>query len=428
MRIESPRGTDDLLRDQTKTWQYIEKTLRDLCEIYHFNEIRTPIFEHTEVFQRGVGESTDIVQKEMYTFLDRGERSVTLRPEGTAGVARAYIENKLYGEVNQPIKVYYNGPMFRYERQQEGRRRQFHQFGVEALGSEDPAIDAEVIALAMGIYERLEIKKIKLVINSLGDIESRKKHREALINHFTPHLDELCTDCQTRLSQNPLRVLDCKTDMDHPAMKTAPEILDFLNDSSAQYFEEVKQYLDAMEIQYEIDPTLVRGLDYYNHTTFEIMGTAEGFGAHSTLLGGGRYDGLIEQFGGPRTPGVGFALGMERLLLALEHEKIQLPLNDELDIYVVAIGDAVAKEAVRLTYELRKAGFKVDKDYQKRGVKAQFKSANRLDTKFVVIIGEEEMNKGTVKLRSMEDREEKEINTEELVTLLQEKLGGNEHD
>lgn len=426
MKLESPRGTDDLLQNETAIWQYIENELRDLCKTYHFKEIRTPIFEHTNVFQRGVGETTDIVQKEMYTFLDKKKRSITLRPEGTAGVARAYIENKLYGEVNQPIKVYYNGPMFRYERQQEGRRRQFHQFGVEALGSEDPAIDAEVIALAMGIYERLGIQSIELVINSLGDTSSRKQHREALIEHFTPYIDELCSDCQMRLTQNPLRVLDCKTDMNHPSMSTAPKILDFLNEESQQYFEQVKRYLDAMGISYVVDATLVRGLDYYSHTTFEIMGTAEGFGAHSTLLGGGRYDGLIEQFDGPRTPGVGFALGMERLLLALEHEDIKLPLADELDVFVVAIGDAVSEEAVRLVYELRKAGLKVDKDYQKRGVRAQFRAADRLEAKYVVIIGEEEMKKGTINVRSMSDREEQEIKSNELVNFLQEKLGGNE--
>lgn len=424
MKFERPRGTDDLLAKDTGVWQYLEAQLRDICETYHFKEIRTPIFEHTEVFQRGVGETTDIVQKEMYSFFDQGERSITLRPEGTAGVARAYIQNKLYGDVNQPVKVYYNGPMFRYERQQEGRRRQFHQFGVEALGSEDPAIDAEVIALAMGIYDRLGIDSIQLVINSLGDIESRKQHREALINHFTPHIDELCSDCQNRLSKNPLRVLDCKTDMEHPAMGTAPKILDFLNEKSAQYFEQVKSYLDAMDIPYVVDATLVRGLDYYNHTAFEIMGTAEGFGAHSTLLGGGRYNGLVEEFGGPSTPGVGFGLGMERLLLALEHDKVELPLDNELDVFVVKIGDAVSEQAMRTVYQLRKAGFKVDQDYQKRGVKAQFRAAGRLQAKFVIVIGEEEMNKATVNLRSMADREEIEVANEELVTVLQNKLGG----
>lgn len=424
MKIESPRGTDDLLPKETRIWQYIENEIRKICETYHYKEIRTPIFEHTEVFQRGVGETTDIVQKEMYTFLDKGDRSITLRPEGTAGVARAYIENKLYGEVHQPIKVYYNGPMFRYERQQEGRRRQFHQFGIEVLGSEDPAVDAEVIALGMSIYDRLGLNSTKLVINSLGDLESRTKHREALIDHFTPYKDELCEDCQTRLTQNPLRVLDCKVDMVHPAMETAPSILDYLNEESVQYFEKVKQYLDAMGIRYEVDPNLVRGLDYYYHTTFEIMSVAEGFGAQSTLLGGGRYDGLIEQFGGPRTPGVGFGLGIERLILALQHENIELPIDDRLDIYVVTIGDEVVADAVRLIYQLRNAGFTVDKDYQQRGVKAQFKAANRLNAKYVVIIGEEEKERSVVKLRSMEDREEIEINNDNLITILHEKLGG----
>lgn len=427
MKIESPRGTDDLLPKETRVWQYIENTIRELCETYNYREIRTPIFEHTEVFQRGVGETTDIVQKEMYTFFDKGGRSITLRPEGTAGVARAFIQNKLYGDVNQPVKVYYNGPMFRYERQQEGRRRQFHQFGVEVLGSEDPAVDAEVIALAVSIYKRLGLKKTKLVINSLGDPESRKEHREALIKHFTPYKGELCSDCKTRLEQNPLRVLDCKVDMDHPAMKIAPSILDYLNESSKQHFEKVKQYLDAMGIEYEVDPNLVRGLDYYYHTTFEIISVQEGFGAQATLLGGGRYDGLIEQFGGPRTPGVGFALGMERLLLALEHENIELPIRDALDVYVVAIGDDVITDAVRLVYDLRNEGFIVDKDYQNRSVKAQFKAANRLDAKYVVIIGEDEKEKGTVKLRSMEDREEIEVGKDDLIDILHDKLGGKEN-
>lgn len=425
MRLESPRGTKDLLFDEARLWQYIENELRQLCETYHYGEIRTPIFEHTEVFQRGVGETTDIVQKEMYTFLDRGNRSITLRPEGTAGVARAYIEGKLHGAVNQPIKVYYNGPMFRYERQQEGRRRQFHQFGVEALGSEDPAIDAEVIALAMGIYERLGINEIELVINSLGDLDSRKRHRKALIEHFTPYTDELCDDCRSRLQQNPLRVLDCKVDIDHPAMEVAPKILDYLNDESKEYFEKVKSYLDAMNIPYVVDATLVRGLDYYNHTAFEIMGTAEGFGAQATLLGGGRYDGLVEQFGGPRTPGVGFALGMERLILALQHEEIELPIEDELDAFIVTIGeDNVQKEAVRVLHSLRKEKVKIDKDYQGRGVKAQFRAADRLKAKFVIVLGENELEKGVVQLRSMATRDEQEVPLADLTKVLLKALGG----
>lgn len=428
MKIESPRGTDDFLPEQTKVWQYIENTLREICEIYHYEQIRTPIFEHTEVFQRGVGETTDIVQKEMYTFLDRGDRSVTLRPEGTAGVARAYIENKLFGSPNQPIKVYYQGPMFRYERQQEGRRRQFHQFGVEAIGSADPSIDAEVIALAMRFYEKLGLSEIKLVINSLGDTESRIAHRQALIDHFTPHATELCADCQKRLNKNPLRVLDCKTDMDHPSMKEAPEILDYLNEKSTVYFEQVKRYLTVMNIPYVVDPTLVRGLDYYHHTTFEIMSEAEGFGALTTLLGGGRYDGLIEEFGGPPSPGVGFALGMERLILALENEQITLPIKEGLDVYCVGIGENVQENIVSLVQQLRLAGFKVDKDYQNRSVKAQFKAANRYQTKYVIVIGEEEKEKGIVTVRSMANREEKEIGQTDIVKFLQENLEEDTND
>lgn len=424
MRIESPRGTDDFLPGETRKWQYIEDILRNICELYHYEQIRTPIFEHTEVFQRGVGETTDIVQKEMYTFKDRSDRSITLRPEGTAGVARAYIENKLHGSPNQPIKVYYYGPMFRYERQQEGRRRQFHQFGVEVIGSEDPSIDAEVIALAMNIYERLGLKQIKLVINSLGDKESRLQHRQALIDHFTPHAASLCSDCQERLTKNPLRVLDCKTDREHPAMQSAPSILDYLNETSKAYFEQVKRYLDVMNIPYEIDPTLVRGLDYYNHTTFEIMSEADGFGAQTTLLGGGRYDGLIEQFGGPHAPGVGFALGMERLLLALQEEQIELPVKRGLDIFCIGIGDTVQEEVVKLVYELRRAGLQADKDYQQRSIKAQFKAANRYGAKFTIIIGEEELTKNVVKIKAMDEHEETEVARDQIVQILQEKLGG----
>src|SRR5699024_714604 len=305
MRINAPRGTVDLLPEQTRKWQYVERVIQELCERYQYKEIRTPMFEHTEVFQRGVGDTTDIVQKEMYTFEDRGNRSITLRPEGTAGVVRAFVQNKMYGEAIQPVKLYYFDELFRYERPQQGRMRQLHQFGVEALGSDDPAIDAEVIGLAMDCYEALGLRSLKLVLNSLGDKESRQAHKEALIAHFTPVKDELCGDCQTRLEQNPLRVLDCKKDMNHEAMKTSPSILDYLNESSEQYFTRVKEYLDEMGIEYVVYERLVRGLDYYNHTAFEIMSEADGFGAITTLLGGGRYNGLTEELGGPDVPGVG---------------------------------------------------------------------------------------------------------------------------
>lgn len=426
MRFIAARGTVDLLPEEARKWQYIEKVLRDLCRLYNYEEIRTPMFEHTEVFQRGVGETTDIVQKEMYTFPDRGGRSLTLRPEGTAGVVRAFVQNKLYGSPNQPVKLYYLAEMFRYERPQQGRMRQLHQFGVEVLGSADPAIDAEVISLAMACYEKLGLKSLRLVINSLGDRESRLNHREALIEHFTPHIDELCQDCQNRLQQNPLRILDCKKDMDHPAMKDAPSILDYLNDESKQYFEQVKEYLDIKRIPYEVDPNLVRGLDYYNHTAFEIMSDAEGFGAITTLLGGGRYDELVEQLGGPDTPGIGFGMGLERLLMALEAENIELPVEDTLDCYVITIGDQAKKEAVRIVHELRQQGIRVDQDYQNRKIRAQFRAADRLQAKYVCILGEDELEKGIILIRSMKTGEEIEIPISKINEIMFERIKGGQ--
>ncbi|MBO1003423.1 histidine--tRNA ligase [Pseudogracilibacillus auburnensis] len=423
MKMKAPRGTVDLLPEQTVKWQYVENVLREICKTFNYEEIRTPVFEHTEVFQRGVGDTTDIVQKEMYTFDDRGGRSITLRPEGTAGVVRAYIEHKLYGSPIQPTKLFYFSQLFRYERPQQGRMRQLNQFGVEVLGSADPSVDAEVIALAMTAYKKVGLKNIKLVINSLGDTESRNAHREALIKHFTPHMDELCADCNSRLTKNPLRILDCKTDMDHPAMKNAPSVLDYLNDESKEYFTKVKTYLDALDIAYEVDPTLVRGLDYYNHTAFEIMSEAEGFGAITTLLGGGRYNGLAEQLGGPSTPGIGFGMGLERLQLALEAEKITLPIKKELDVFFVTIGD-VQKETVQLIQQLRTNGLRVDKDYQERKIKAQFKAADRLRANFVVILGEEELEKNVVNVRSMETGDQIEVPIDQLVETMKTKCGG----
>ncbi|MEI3596592.1 MULTISPECIES: histidine--tRNA ligase [unclassified Oceanobacillus] len=424
MSMNAPRGTVDILPKDVKAWQYVEEQIKEICKRYHYKEIRTPVFEHTEVFQRGVGDTTDIVQKEMYTFEDRGGRSLTLRPEGTAGVARAYVQNKLYGDVNQPVKLYYFAEMFRYERPQKGRMRQLNQFGIEALGSADPAIDAEVIDLAMTVYQSLGLTSLKLVINSLGDKESREKHRQALIDHFTPHKEELCADCQVRLEQNPLRVLDCKKDRDHPAMGTAPSILDFLNEESKTYFEEVKGYLDAMRIDYVIDPTLVRGLDYYNHTAFEIMSDAKGFGAITTLAGGGRYNGMIEEFGGPTTPAIGFGMGLERLLMALEAEGVEIPDTDKLDCYVVAVGKEAEQAAVRLVHDLRANGVQVDKDYQMRKMKGQLKAADRYEAKYVLILGEEEVSNNTVTVKEMATGEQQVLPMENIVDTLTGKLTG----
>lgn len=422
MSLKAPRGTVDLLPEDTKKWQYVEEVIKKICARFNFNEIRTPMFEHTEVFQRGVGDTTDIVQKEMYTFEDRGGRSITLRPEGTAGVVRAFVENKLFGIPEQPVKLYYLSELFRYERPQQGRMRQLHQFGIEALGSADPAIDAEVISLAMMVYQELGLKSIKLVINSLGDLESRKNHREALIKHFTPHMHELCEDCNNRLTQNPLRILDCKKDMNHPAMKTAPSILEYLNEESQAYFEKVKHYLDLMNIPYIVDENLVRGLDYYNHTAFEIMSEADGFGAITTLLGGGRYNGLAAELGGPDTPGVGFGMGMERLLMALKAENITLPIDQSIDSFIVAIGEEAEAEAVRIVHELRTQGISAEKDYLNRKIKAQFKAADRLHSKYVLILGEAELEKGSILVKTMDTGEQVEVAITEVVTFLQERL------
>ncbi|TWI56278.1 histidine--tRNA ligase [Halalkalibacter nanhaiisediminis] len=409
MSIQIPRGTQDILPGEVEIWQYIEGVAKDVCRRYNYQEIRTPIFEHTDLFQRGVGDTTDIVQKEMYTFEDRGNRSLTLRPEGTAAVVRSYVEKKLFGQANQPTKLYYTGPMFRYERPQSGRMRQFVQFGVEALGSADPAIDAEVLALVMSIYAELGLKDIKLVLNSLGDKESRDAHRQALIDHFKPSISEFCQDCQSRLEKNPLRILDCKKDREHPLMKTAPSILEYLNEESKAYFEQVRAYLDQLNIPYVVDPTLVRGLDYYYHTAFEIMADGDGFGAITTLCGGGRYTGLVEQLGGPPTPGIGFAFSIERVIMALKAQSKEIPVETALDCYLVSLGDAAKEKSVELLYQLRAAGLCADKDYLDKKMKAQFKAADRLEARFTAILGDDELVQGLINVKNMETGEQKEV-------------------
>ncbi|MFD2618201.1 histidine--tRNA ligase [Terrilactibacillus laevilacticus] len=418
--IQIPRGTQDILPEQVELWHKIEEHAKALCHLFNYQEIRTPIFESTDLFQRGVGDTTDIVQKEMYTFEDRGGRSLTLRPEGTASVVRSFVENKRYGLPDQPAKFFYNGPMFRYERPQSGRMRQFTQFGVEAIGSKDPAIDAEVISLAMQFYQGLGLKKLKLVINSLGDPESRKAHKEALINHFKPSINEFCSDCQARLEKNPLRILDCKVDHDHPLMGTAPSILDFLNDESKDYFAKVRQYLDAMEISYVVDPTLVRGLDYYNHTTFEVMG--EGFGAITTLMGGGRYNGLVSELGGPESPGIGFALSIERLILALQAEKVEIGQPKPIDCFITTIGERAKQEVPVILNNLRRSGISCDQDYMDRKIKAQFKQADRLNVPFVVVMGDEEIEKGVVNVKTMETGNQQEVEIQQLASYIKEHI------
>jgi histidyl-tRNA synthetase len=377
--------------------------------MYQFEEIRTPMFESTELFVRGVGDTTDIVQKEMYNFKDRKGRDMTLRPEGTAPVVRSYVEQKMFGNVTQPVKLFYLAQIFRYERPQAGRYRQHHQFGVEVLGSNDPATDAEVISLAVSFYQKLGLTNLKVVVNSLGDKESRNAHRQALINHFQPHIEEFCDDCQKRLEKNPLRILDCKVDHDHALLKSAPSIIDYLNEESQARFEKVKSYLDAMGIQYEVDANLVRGLDYYNHTVFEIMLDSKGFGAITTLSGGGRYNGLVEQIGGPETPGIGFGLGIERLLLALETEGVELPIQKVVDCYIVTYGDEAKDASVKILHDLRVAGLSADRDFMGRGAKGQFKSADRSGARFVVILGENELASGNIQVKNFASGEQVEV-------------------
>ncbi|MBF4500119.1 histidine--tRNA ligase [Savagea sp. SN6] len=420
MNFKVPRGTQDILPQDSWKWHKVEQIISDVCRAYRYSEIRTPIFEQTELFQRTVGDATDIVQKEMYTFEDRGKRSMTLRPEGTAPVVRSFVENKMHGIPDQPVKLYYVGPMFRYERQQAGRYRQFVQFGVEAIGSDNPMIDAEVIALALDVYRRAGLKDLKLVINSLGDRASRAKHREALVAHFEPRIEEFCSDCQTRLHQNPLRILDCKKDHEHPLMVTAPKLTDYLSDENAAYFEAVQNYLAALNISFEIDPNLVRGLDYYNHTAFEIMSTSEGFGAITTLCGGGRYDGMTEEIGGPNAPGIGFAMSIERLLLAMEAENVTFENDELLDVYVATLGEEAEKFGFVLTQQLRAANIHTDTDFLQRKMKGQMKTADRQQARFVIVIGETEVEQQVVQLKNMATGEQREVAVSEVVTTIQQ--------
>lgn len=414
--IKMPRGTQDILPQDSAKWRYIENRLHTLMELYNYKEIRTPIFESTELFARGVGDSTDVVQKEMYTFKDKGDRSLTLRPEGTAAVVRSYIEHKMQGEPNQPIKLYYNGPMFRYERKQKGRYRQFNQFGVEAIGAENPSIDAEILAMVMHIYESFGLKHLKLVINSIGDSESRKEYNEALVKHFEPVIDTFCSDCQSRLHTNPMRILDCKIDRDKEAVKNAPRITDYLNNDSKSYYEQVKLHLDNLNISYVEDPNLVRGLDYYTHTAFELMiDNPEYDGAITTLCGGGRYNGLLQLLDGPDETGIGFALSIERLLMALDEEGISLDVSEEFDLFVVTMGEDADRFAVKLINDLRRNGIKVDKDYLNRKIKGQMKQADRLNAKYTVVIGDQELENNEIGVKNMISGESENVQLDELV-------------
>jgi len=415
MLTTKPRGTNDILPGEVEKWHYIESVIRDICRIYGYREVRTPIFEHTELFQRGVGETTDIVEKEMYTFKDRGDRSITLRPEGTAAVVRSYLENKLYSGP-QPVKQYYLGPMFRYDRPQAGRYRQFHQFGVEVLGTHSPGIDAEVIAMAMDFYQRIGLKNLELHINSLGCPHCRVQLREKLQTFFKPNLDKLCPNCQGRLERNPLRILDCKSAVCKEVAQGAPTTLDCLCQDCEEFFAQVKTQLDILGVDYVVDPNLVRGLDYYTHTAFEIM--AQGIGAQSSIGGGGRYNGLVQDCGGPETPGIGYALGIERILLVMEQQSIDFPAIWRPDVFVVTAGEHTEQSAVKFLASVRKAGFTADKDYNGRSLKAQMKYAGKIQARYTAIIGENEVDNGTVVLKNMESSEQSEVQIEKAIEVL----------
>ncbi|HZG56419.1 histidine--tRNA ligase [Paenibacillus sp.] len=404
MSFQKPKGTQDLLPGAVERWQFVEAKAREVCRRFLYREIRTPIFESTELFQRGVGETTDVVEKEMYTFEDKGERSMTLRPEGTAGVVRAYVENKLYGEPDI-TKLYYIGPMFRYEQPQAGRYRQFHQFGIEAFGSDDPSLDAEVIALGNQFYKDIGLSGFTLEINSVGTPATRAAFREKLLAFLEPMRGDLCKDCRSRMDRNPLRVLDCK--VDQAKFEGAPSLLDNLDEESAAHFEKVKAHLDAMGIAYTINPRLVRGLDYYTHTAFEFK--AAGIGSIDTIGGGGRYNGLVSDIGGPEQTGVGFGLGLERVLLVLEKQGAALPAPTAPDVYFVALGEAAEARIVALLNEARARGIVAEKDYGGRKMKAQLKSADRLAAKYAAILGDDELARGEIVLKSLADGEQRTV-------------------
>lgn len=406
MLTNAPRGTKDILPDTVADWNYVEGEIRELCRRFGYSEIRTPIFEHTELFQRGIGEGTDVVDKEMYTFTDRGERSITLRPENTASAVRAYLQNKLYAQSNL-VKLFYIGSMFRYDRPQAGRMREFHQFGVEALGEANPAVDAEVILLAMNLLEGLGLKDLELYINSVGCPKCRSKYRTMLQDFFRDKLEDLCEDCRSRFERSPLRILDCKKDSDKPYMADAPKITDCLCEECANHFAKLKELLTSAGISFTHDPRLVRGLDYYTKTAFEIKYPP--LGAQSAVAGGGRYDGLIEEMGGNPTPAVGFATGLERLLLALESQNLLPEKNRSVDAYVVALGEAAQAEGFKLLNSLRQQGLSAAMDFAGRSMKAQMKQANKLGAKYSVILGEDEIAEGVVMLRSMEDSSQAKV-------------------
>ncbi|MEE1076053.1 MAG: histidine--tRNA ligase [Acutalibacteraceae bacterium] len=425
-------GAEDVLPKDSHKWQFIEEIMRSEAAAYGFKEIRTPVFEHTELFQRGVGDTTDVVQKEMYTFNTKGGTSITLRPEGTAGAARAMLEHAIYND-GLPIKTYYFDSCYRYEKKQANRYREFHQFGVELFGTANPAADAEIISLASTLFDRLGITDLQLEINSIGCPTCRAKYHEALKAYFESSKSELCETCLSRLEKNPMRILDCKSPVCSEIAKNAPVVLDYLCDECSDHFTKVKSYLDSAEIPYVVNPQIVRGLDYYTKTVFEFVTTK--LGSQGTVCGGGRYDGLVEEIGGQHTPSLGFGLGMERLLALMDEQGIKIPAPNTCDLYIASMGDEAQKKAFNLTKEVREAMINVECDIVGRSLRAQMKYADKIGAKFSIVIGDNEIAENKAMLKNMETGERTEVSLGEsflseffdcFVTYETTKLGGEE--
>ena len=420
MLSKAPRGTKDVTPKDVYKWHYVEKKFREICALYGYEEIRTPIFEHTEVFARSVGDTTDVVQKEMYTFTDRGDRQLSLKPEGTAGVIRSFIENKMYADT-QPTKLYYITPCFRYERPQAGRQRQFHQFGVEVLGSDGPSVDAEVISLAVQFFNELGLKNLSVNINSVGCPKCREAYNKKLKEYLDQKVDVLCETCLERKDKNPMRVIDCKNPQCKENLKDIPFMIDNLCDDCKEHFETLKKYLTEMGIDFVVDKTIVRGLDYYRKTAFEII--SNDIGAQSTVCGGGRYDGLVELLGGPKDiSGIGFGLGIERLLLTLENNNIEIENTKSTDIYIATIGDAAKTRSFKIVKDLRANHISADNDHLDKSIKAQFKYSDKINAKYTVVIGDDELANDTATLKNMQTSEQTTIKLSELVDELKKRL------
>ncbi len=418
MLTQAPKGTKDVLPSEVYKWHYVENIIREICALNGYREIRTPVFEHTELFERGVGETTDVVQKEMYTFKDKGGRSITLKPEGTSPAVRAFIEHSVFNEP-QPTKAFYFTPCFRYEKPQSGRLREHHQFGVEAYGASDPSVDAEIINIAMMLYRRLGVSNLEIRINNVGCPKCRAEYNKKLKEYLEAKLGSLCETCKDRFYKNPMRIIDCKEERCKEQLTDVPFMLDNICEECSEHFGGLKKSLEILGLEYVIDPRIVRGLDYYTKTAFEIV--SKDIGAQGTVCGGGRYDGLIEECGGPSTPGIGFGLGLERLLLVAENQGVQIPVPVYMDIYIANMGKEAAEEALRQINLLRNEGIKAEKDYMGRSLKAQMKYANKINARYVVVLGDEEIKSRRIKVKDMSSGSEEEIGLAELASYIKER-------